>query len=97
MFELFLSVFESFGSLLVSLANALFGCSHRNTTFPLTPTRRAATLSSGSARLGTYVVCLDCGKEFRYNWKEMRVGEPVSTRVAAATATTTETFLPVNR
>jgi hypothetical protein len=28
-------------------------------------------------RNGTYVVCLDCGKEFDYNWKDMRIGEPV--------------------
>jgi hypothetical protein len=44
-----------------SLLNALFGCSHQRTTFPITPARRA-----------TYVACLDCGKEFDYNWKEMR-------------------------
>jgi hypothetical protein len=25
------------------------------------------------------VVCLDCGKEFDYSWKEMRVGNPVQT------------------
>lgn len=22
---------------------------------------------------GTYIVCLDCGKEFAYDWKTMRV------------------------
>lgn len=22
---------------------------------------------------GTYIVCLDCGKEFAYDWKQMRV------------------------
>lgn len=22
---------------------------------------------------GTYVVCLDCGKEFAYDWNQMRV------------------------
>lgn len=86
---------ESFWLLLVSLFDALFGCSHKRTTFPLTPARKS-TLSSGPARLGTYVVCLDCGKEFRYNWKEMRVGEAVTTRVPA-TAATTETFSPVRR
>jgi hypothetical protein len=25
---------------------------------------------------GTYVVCLDCGKEFAYDWQEMRVVDP---------------------
>lgn len=54
--------------MLQSLLNSLFGCSHQRTTFPQTPSRR-----SGS-RTGTYVVCLECGKEFAYNWDEMRVG-----------------------
>lgn len=31
---------------------------------------------SDGARSGTYIVCLDCGKEFDYNWKEMRIGGP---------------------
>ena len=26
----------------------------------------------------TYVVCLDCGAEFQYDWKEMRVQKPVT-------------------
>jgi hypothetical protein len=53
-----------------SLLGMLFGCSHKRTTFPLTPTRK-------SKRSGTYIVCLKCGKEFAYNWKEMRMGNPV--------------------
>ena len=24
----------------------------------------------------TYVACLDCGKEFDYDWKQMRIGRP---------------------
>ncbi len=59
-----------------TLLNTLFGCSHRRTTFPLTPTRKG-----GKGR--TYVVCLDCGKEFDYDWQEMRVGRPVSTHIPA--------------
>jgi hypothetical protein len=23
--------------------------------------------------MGTYVACLDCGKEFRYDWQQMRI------------------------
>jgi hypothetical protein len=53
-----------------SLLGMLFGCSHKRTTFLLTPTRK-------SKRSGTYIVCLKCGKEFAYNWKEMRMGNPV--------------------
>ncbi|HEX4278562.1 MAG TPA: hypothetical protein VHZ74_24570 [Bryobacteraceae bacterium] len=60
---------------MLNLFNSLFGCAHNRTTFPLTPSRR--TKISDNSRKGTYVVCLDCGKEFDYNWKEMRIGSPV--------------------
>jgi hypothetical protein len=69
--------------MLASLLNSLFGCSRQKTTFPLTPSRKMATASN---RHGTYVVCLDCGQEFRYDWKQMRVGEPVEARPASAAA-----------
>jgi hypothetical protein len=29
-----------------------------------------------------YVVCLDCGKRFHYNWERMRIGEPTEKPVA---------------
>ena len=65
--------------MLQSLMNTLFGCSHRRTTFPLTPVRKNGGFPAPSASLhGTYVTCLDCGKELAYNWEEMRVGKPVS-------------------
>lgn len=57
------------------LLDTFFGCSHRNTGFPITP------LSKGlRKRFDTYVVCLDCGKELPYSWEEMRVvsGSPKS-------------------
>jgi hypothetical protein len=53
-----------------SVLNALFGCFHRRTTFPLTPSRKPF-------HRGTYVVCLNCGKEFDYDWNEMRRGQAV--------------------
>lgn len=52
--------------------DALFGCWHSHYSFPITAkpgTRR----SKAAAVTGTYVVCLDCGKEFAYDWQEMRV------------------------
>jgi hypothetical protein len=65
--------------MLQSLMNTLFGCSHRRTTFPLTPVRKNGGFQAPSAPLhSTYVTCLDCGKELAYNWEEMRVGKPVS-------------------
>jgi hypothetical protein len=50
----------------------LFRCGHRRTTFPLTPARK-----TGAGPAQTYVVCLDCGKQFTYDWKSMRLGERV--------------------
>jgi len=66
--------------------DSLFGCSHRRTTFPLTPKRP-------SGRLGAYVTCLDCGKEFPYNWNEMRMEAPVA--VAAVTPSPSRLTRPV--
>jgi hypothetical protein len=61
--------------MLNSVFDSLFGCSHRRTTFPITPKRP-------SARVGAYVSCLDCGKEFAYNWNEMRMEQtPMPVRV----------------
>lgn len=52
--------------MLQSILDALFACCHGQTTFPMTRASR------------TYVVCLDCGREFAYNWANMRVVGPVA-------------------
>jgi len=49
--------------------DAMFGCRHNRTSFPLTP--------KGPARRTTYVTCLDCGRELDYDWREMRIARPV--------------------
>jgi hypothetical protein len=74
--------------MLQSLLNSLFGCTHQRTTFPQTPGRKSAGYPAPGAtsKNGTYVVCLDCGKEFAYNWNEMRVGRQVTVRPAATEA-----------
>jgi hypothetical protein len=36
-------------------------------------TRGAKRRSPAAFLTGTYVVCLDCGKEFPYDWKAMKV------------------------
>jgi hypothetical protein len=54
------------------LLDLLLGCSHRRTTFPLT--------RGSSAH--TYVACLECGKEFPYNWIEMRIEKSPAPRPA---------------
>ena len=66
-----------------SILSTLLGCSHHRTTFPLTPSRKAPGLQLAATRTGTYITCLDCGKEFAYNWSEMKVGQPVVARAAA--------------
>ena len=51
----------------------LFGCWHKRYSFPIT-TRKGSTPPNEAARVtGTYVVCLDCGKEFPYDWSKMKV------------------------
>ena len=55
-----------------NLVDALFGCWHKNYSFPIT-TRRGQRRSPAASVTGTYVVCLDCGKEFPYDWHEMKV------------------------
>lgn len=68
------------------LIDSLFGCSHKRITFPITikPSQRTKAGSTG-----TYVVCLDCGGEFAYDWKDMKVlgrREPVVMIPKAAVA-----------
>ncbi len=74
--------------MLNTILDALMGCSHRRTTFPLTPSRKTG-YAPANQRHSTYVVCLDCGKEFGYNWAEMRVGDPVTAPVAGEAAFST--------
>jgi len=59
------------------LIDAMFGCRHARFSFPIT-VRGGSRRSKTAARVGTYVACLDCGKEFAYDWQEMRVldGDP---------------------
>ncbi len=79
-----------------AVINKLFGCSHRRKTFPITPARRVGAGSdSGVTRTGTYVVCLDCGKEFDYDWKVMHIGKAVGH--LASPVHHTETLTTVNR
>jgi hypothetical protein len=68
--------------MLSRLYDLIFGCSHRNYSFPRT-TKGAARRIKAASLTGTYVVCLDCGKEFAYDWQEMRVVTPSSLRPAA--------------
>jgi hypothetical protein len=61
--------------MLQAVLNTLFGCPHRKTTFPLT----AQSRSGSAVRRETYVVCLECGAEFGYDWQAMRIRGPLNT------------------
>ncbi|MGA6986895.1 MAG: hypothetical protein WBZ01_12640 [Terriglobales bacterium] len=54
------------------LVDAIFGCRHARYSFPITVRAGSGRYSKGQ-RTGTYVACLDCGKEFRYDWQEMKI------------------------
>lgn len=55
-----------------AMFNLFFGCRHRRLTRPITPVHKP-TMPAGD----TYVVCLECGKQFRYDAQNMRLGSPV--------------------
>ena len=55
-----------------SVINLLFHCGHRHLTRPFTPLSEI-----GVPRGETYVVCLDCTKQFAYDLKEMRIGKAI--------------------
>jgi len=67
------------------LMDLLFGCTHKRYTFPM-------TAKPGHARpevamlTGTWVACLDCGREFAYDWKKMKVVSAVPERSLVAKA-----------
>jgi hypothetical protein len=68
--------------MIAKLFDALFGCSHNHYSFPRSASRRAGMRRTGAASLtGTYVACLDCGKELPYDWEAMKVvGSPSESR-----------------
>jgi hypothetical protein len=74
--------------MLSKMMDAFFGCRHARYSFPLT-IRANSRRTTNNARTGTYVVCLDCGREFAYDWQEMRVAS-VQPRQAGRSLVTKE-------
>jgi hypothetical protein len=56
-----------------TVLNLLFRCHHKRLTRPITPVSKAGVPDGD-----TYVVCLACGKQFAYDWNEMRIGKSVA-------------------
>jgi hypothetical protein len=57
--------------------DAFFGCWHKRYSFPIT-VRSGSRRNTAASLTGIYVVCLDCGKEFPYDWDEMKVITPAA-------------------
>jgi hypothetical protein len=55
-----------------TVVNLLFHCAHRHLTSPFTPSGK-----QGVPHGETYVVCLDCAKQFAYDWQMMRMGAAI--------------------
>jgi hypothetical protein len=70
----------------MGLLDVMFGCSHKQLSFPIT-VRGARRRSQAASLTGTYVVCLNCGQEFPYDWNEMKI---VRQSPARSTAVATE-------
>lgn len=64
--------------MLTRIFDALFGCTHSRYSFPITVKKGAR--SRAASITGTYVVCLKCGKEMAYDWKEMKIVTPAAER-----------------
>lgn len=58
--------------MIAKMFDALFGCWHERYSFPMTA-KSNQRRSQAASLTGTYVVCLDCGQEFPYDWQEMKV------------------------
>ena len=65
-------IVEGGNKMIAKLMEAVFGCKHSKYSFPVT-IRGAARRPQAAALTGTYVACLDCGREFPYDWQEMKV------------------------
>ena len=53
--------------------DVFFGCSHKRLSFPITVRGAQRRNTQAASVTGTYVVCLDCGHEFPYDWTQMKV------------------------
>jgi hypothetical protein len=74
--------------MLSRIFDVLFGCTHNRYSFPITVKKGAR--SRAASVTGTYVVCLKCGKEMAYDWKQMRIVTPARGRVPVVSSLATK-------
>ena len=56
-----------------AVAAWLHGCPHRRTSFPITLRTMPAADGRQNGQSETYIVCLECGRRFAYDWNAMRI------------------------
>jgi hypothetical protein len=57
----------------MSLFDLVFGCWHQRRSFPITVRGKLRRSIAAASVTGTYVVCLDCGHEFPYDWSQTKM------------------------
>jgi hypothetical protein len=73
------------------MVDIFFGCRHKHYSFPIS--KRPGQRRYGAAlQTGTYVVCLDCGKEFAYDWQQMHVIDPSQSPAAGVITDRMESY-----
>jgi len=53
----------------MNIPDFMFDCYHTHLTRPIV-LNSVQLLDSHECQPGTYVLCLDCGREFPYDWKD---------------------------
>ena len=56
----------------MKLTDWLFGCAHRNTSFPRTAAAPGPGVEGQCSPAETYIVCLECGLHLAYDWTTKR-------------------------
>ena len=57
----------------MSVFDLVFGCWHKRCSFPITVRGKLRRTIAAASVTGTYVVCLDCGREFPNDWSQMKM------------------------
>jgi hypothetical protein len=60
-------------AVIARLGKLLRGCSHRRTSRPITLRTGSAARTPNGALSEMYMVCLECGRQFAYDWNAMRI------------------------
>jgi len=57
----------------MNLFDLFFGCWHKRCSAAITVRGKLRRSTAAASVNGTYLVCLDCGREFPYDWSQMKI------------------------